>query len=101
MSRTTRRRPYGFNKGERHHNRAVAEHVPGDRWNDVNRNDIYNNRDAKPFGVGARGAFSGSPKGYCTWDDVGANSRADAKRGAARVRRNRAKNDIRKDLRDE
>jgi hypothetical protein len=100
MSRTTRRRPYGFNKGERHHNRAVAEHVPGDRWNDVNRNDLFNNRDAKPMSDNVRPAGRG-PKGYDTHDSVGANARADAKRGAHRILRIRGKAEINKELRDE
>ena len=95
MSRTTRKRPYGFNKGEWIHERAKAGDY--DR-KDFAKADIYHNRDAKPYGSVCM-AFNG-PKGYCTWETVGDNGRRWAKRGAARIIRNRFKKEIAAALRE-
>lgn len=99
MSRTTRRRPYGFNKNERFWVRAREEHEAGIRFRDINRNDLYNNRDAKSYGD-VHGAFSGGPKGYCGYETVCDSGRREAKRGANKVLRRRAVREINKELRE-
>lgn len=99
MSRTTRRRPYGFNKNEPIWLRAKAEHEPGHRWNDINRNDIFNNRDAKSYGDTGCPSNRG-PKGYEAWDTVSPSNRRWAKRGASKVLRRRADREIVKELRE-
>lgn len=99
MSRTTRRRPYGFNPGEPKHERAKADpnhyYRPYVRFE---KDDIYHNRDAKPFGAGKRGVYNAGPKGYSSWDDVPPSTRRYHSRAASRVRRARGKDEIRQEL---
>lgn len=102
MSRTTRRRPYGYNPGEAKHERAKHD-VENNVWRyhhnrPFEKDDFYHNRDAKPFGAGKRGAFSGGPKGYSGWDDVPPSTRRYHSRAAARIIRARGKKEIRQEL---
>lgn len=104
MSRTTRRRPHGFNPGEALHERTKRVYA-GEEEGYIYRgkygfakDDIYHNRDAKPFGTGKRGAYKGGPKGYSSWDTVPDGCRRDASRAAAKILRRRGKDDIRQDL---
>lgn len=98
MSRTNRRRPNGFNPGERHHEDAKN----GDyTWSarSFERSDIYHNRDWKPLSDVHDGCAK-SPKGFCDRSTVavGSVSRSKAKRHSAHVNRQRGKNAIRRDL---
>lgn len=94
MSRTTRRRPYGYNPGEFRHEEAKAEENP---WKAFERQDLYHNRDYGCFSEVYDGSKR-SPKGYCTWSSVANGHRRKAKRMSARVIRARGKDEIRRDL---
>lgn len=107
MSRTTRRRPYGFNPGEVLHEQAKVDYETGDKtWRyrakrPFDKHDIYHNRDASSYGAGKRGAYSGGPKGYSSWDTVPTSTRRFHSRAAARVLRRRGKDDIQQQLGEE
>ncbi len=96
MSRTNRCRPYGFNPGERFHERAKNEEGS---YKPFERQKIYHNRDWKPLSDVHDGCAK-SPKGFCDRSTVavGSVSRSKAKRHSAHVNRQRGKNAIRRDF---
>lgn len=94
MSRTIRRRPYGYNPGEFRHEEAKAE---DNHWKAFERQDFYHNRDWKPL-TEVHDGCSKSPKGWNDRSSVGTNRRRAAKRHSAHVQRQRHKEEIRRDL---
>lgn len=102
MSRTTRR-SYMDKWSTNRRNQYIADSVQSDYFRrctgDINRDRAFNNYDRR-WGSDCGEAFTGAPKGYDSWCTVGLNSKAHAKRGAAKVMRNRGKAHIRNEVRD-
>lgn len=94
MSRTTRRSYMDHWSTKRR-----ADYVEDSlRYTGIARDRAFNNYD-KRWGSDCGEAFTGAPKGYCGWSTVGLGSKSHAKRGAAKVMRNRAKAEIHNEVR--
>lgn len=100
MSRTIRRYPYGFNKGEKYAEEARADHVPGihpgHRWHapygyDYRKAHVHHGRDGA-IALTVSAPFGKAPNCYETWDEVwGQRGKRWAKTQTGRLRRLRDK----------
>jgi hypothetical protein len=73
----------------------VAPYLRG--TGDIRRDRAFNNYD-QGWGSDCHEAFDG-PRGFCTWSEVGRNSKSSAKRGAAKMIRRRGIREIRQEVR--
>lgn len=64
----------------------------------IHGDDAFNGRDGIRYG--GREAHGGAPKGFCSWNSCGMTAKADERRLAQKIMRNRGKRDIRDQLKD-